>query len=54
MELRDKVIYQIFVRDYSEEGNIPGLIKHLDTLLSTGGDIFYLMPIQPIGKIGTK
>jgi len=54
MELRDKVIYQIFVRDYSEEGNIQGLIKRLDTLLSTGGDIFYLMPIQPIGKIGRK
>ena len=54
MELRDKIIYQIFVRDYSEEGNLQGLIKNLDTLLSTGGDIFYLMPIQPLGKIGRK
>jgi len=54
MELRDKILYQIFVRDYSEEGNIQGLIKNLDTLLSTGGDIFYLMPIQPIGKEGRK
>lgn len=45
----NQVIYQIFVRNYSPEGNLKAVSNSLDLILSSGADILYLMPIQPIG-----
>ncbi len=52
--LQNKIIYQVFVRDYTKEGTLKALEGKLDEVFSSGGDILYLMPIYPIGKIGRK
>ncbi len=52
--LQNKIIYQVFVRDYTKEGTLKALEEKLDDVFSSGGDILYLMPIYPIGKVGRK
>ena len=49
-ELRNKLIYQIFVRNYSEEGTFDGVKKDLVRIRDLGTDIVYLLPIHPIGE----
>jgi glycosidase len=46
---RNQFIYQVFVRNYSEEGTFQALIKDLDRIQDLGTDILYLLPIHPIG-----
>ncbi len=53
-EFLNQIIYQIFVRNYSKEGNLKAVSDSLDTIISHGADILYLMPIQPIGVLGRK
>lgn len=54
ISLRSKVIYSIYVRNHSEEGNFKGVIKDLDRIKDLGVDIIWLMPIHPIGQINRK
>ena len=44
-----EIIYQIFVRNYSEEGTFEAVQKDLPRLKELGVDIIYLMPIHEIG-----
>ena len=53
-ELRNKVMYQVFVRDFSKEGTFDGVSGELDRIKSLGADIIWLMPIHPIGKVKRK
>ena len=53
-ELKRAIIYQIFVRNYTKEGNLQGVISHLEEIEKIGATILYLMPIFPIGKEGRK
>jgi len=48
--VRDGVIYQVFPRDFSAEGNFNGVTKQLDRLKDLGVTILWLMPIHPIGQ----
>ena len=48
--LRNKVMYQIFVRNFSEAGTFAEVEKKLDEIKKLGVDIIWLMPIHPIGK----
>jgi cyclomaltodextrinase / maltogenic alpha-amylase / neopullulanase len=48
--VRDGVIYQIFPRDFSTEGNFKGVTAQLDRLKDLGVTILWLMPIHPIGQ----
>jgi glycosidase len=48
--LRDGVIYEIFPRDFSPEGNFNGITARLDDLKDLGVDILWLMPVHPIGE----
>ena len=50
ISLRNKVIYSIFVRNYSEEGTFKKVEEDLDRIKNLGVDIIWLMPIHPIGK----
>ena len=50
IDLRNKTIYSIFVRDYSAEGNFEGVRRDLDRIKALGTDIIWLLPIQPSGK----
>ena len=53
-ELRNQVIYSIFVRNYSEEGTFEKVRWDLDRIKNLGVDIIWLMPIQPSGKKNRK
>ena len=52
--LRNQVMYQVFVRNYSEEGTFEGVRRDLDRIQDLGVDIIYLMPIHPIGEVARK
>ena len=53
-ELQNKVIYQVYVRNYTKAGTFKALIKKLDYIKSLGIDIIYLLPIHEIGQKGKK
>ncbi len=48
--LCDGVIYEIFPRNFSPEGNFNGITARLDELQDLGVNILWLMPIHPIGE----
>lgn len=49
-ELRNMVIYSIYVRNYSEEGTFAAVERDLDRIQSLGVDMIWFLPIYPIGK----
>lgn len=53
-KLRNQFIYQIFVRNYSNEGTLNKVTEDLDRLVDLGVDVVYFMPLQPIGDLGRK
>lgn len=53
-KLRNLVIYQVYVRNFSEAGTFQALIDSLDRIKALGVDIVYLLPIHPIGIKGKK
>jgi glycosidase len=48
--VRDGVIYEIYPRAFSAEGNFNGITAQLDRLKNLGVTILWLMPIHPIGQ----
>ena len=48
--VRDGVIYEIYPRAFSAEGNFKGITAQLDRLKELGVTIIWLMPIHPIGQ----
>jgi cyclomaltodextrinase / maltogenic alpha-amylase / neopullulanase len=48
--VRDGVIYEVYERDFSPEGNFKGVTTQLDRLKDLGVTILWLMPIHPIGQ----
>ncbi|HZM03257.1 MAG TPA: alpha-amylase family glycosyl hydrolase [Candidatus Saccharimonadales bacterium] len=48
--VREGVIYEIYPRDFSPEGNFNGVTARLNDLQSLGVTILWLMPIHPIGE----
>lgn len=52
--LRNQFIYQIFVRNYSQEGTLNKVTEDLDRIKDLGVDVVYFMPLQPIGELGRK
>lgn len=51
---KDAVIYQVNVRQFTDEGTFAAAETHLDRLAGLGVDILWLMPIHPIGVEGRK
>ncbi len=49
-ELRNMMIYQVFVRNYSSDGTFRAVEDDLDRIKELGTDIVYFLPIYPIGK----
>lgn len=47
-------IYQIFIRNYTEEGTFRAAIDRLDEVKELGFDWVYLTPIHPIGRAARK
>jgi glycosidase len=52
--LRSTSIYQIFPRNYSEEGTLQAAAKGLAEVRKLGFDYVYLTPVHPIGKKNRK
>ncbi|HVV73256.1 MAG TPA: alpha-amylase family glycosyl hydrolase [Verrucomicrobiae bacterium] len=48
--VRDGVIYELFPRNFSGEGNFNGVTARLDELKDLGVNIIWLMPIHPLGE----
>ncbi len=51
---RNAVLYEINVRQFSEEGTFEGVREHLPRLKELGVDILWFMPIHPIGELNRK
>jgi cyclomaltodextrinase / maltogenic alpha-amylase / neopullulanase len=48
--VRDGVIYEIYPRAFSPQGNFNGITARLDDLKNLGVNMLWLMPIHPIGQ----
>lgn len=48
--VRDGVIYEIYPRAFSQQGNFNAITARLDDLKDLGVTILWLMPIHPIGQ----
>lgn len=47
--VRDAVVYEVFPRAFSVEGNLAGVTARLDHVRDLGATVVWLMPIHPIG-----
>ena len=47
---KDAVIYEVNIRQYTEEGTFDAFAEHLPRLKELGVDILWLMPVHPIGE----
>jgi glycosidase len=52
--LSEAVIYEVNVRQYTQEGTFNAFAKHLPKLKELGVDILWFMPIHPIGELKRK
>ena len=52
--VHDGIIYEIFPRNFSAQGNFAGVTAQLDRLQQLGVNILWLMPIHPSGKLKSK
>ena len=52
--LRNQVMYQIFVRNFSVEGTFSKVTPELDRIRNMGVDIVWFAPIHPIGNVCRK
>ncbi|NBD37606.1 MAG: alpha-amylase [Verrucomicrobia bacterium] len=52
--MRDEVVYEVNVRQYSEEGTFDALTADLGRLEALGVGTLWLMPIHPIGEENRK
>lgn len=54
INLRNQVMYSIYVRNHTKEGTFRALIPDLPRIKALGTDIVWLMPIHPIGEVMRK
>jgi glycosidase len=47
---RDGVVYEVFPRVFSPEGNLAGVTARLDHVRDLGATVVWLMPIHPVGR----
>ncbi|MBI2619568.1 MAG: alpha-glucosidase C-terminal domain-containing protein [Ignavibacteriales bacterium] len=52
--VRDAVIYEVYLRSFSREGNLKGLEKRVHELKDLGVTVLWLMPVHPIGDLNRK
>ncbi len=48
--LRDGVVYELFPRNFSQEGTFQAITARLDELKDLGVTVLWLMPIHPVGQ----
>ena len=52
--VKNAVIYEVNIRQYTEEGTLKDFEQHLARLEKLGVDILWLMPISPVGELNRK
>ena len=52
--LKNQIIYQVYVRNFTKEGTFNALKAKLDHIKALKTDIVYLLPVSPIGEINRK
>jgi Glycosidases len=52
--VKNAVLYEVNVRQYTPEGTFAALEQHLDRLSDLGVDVLWIMPMHPIGVEGRK
>lgn len=52
--VKNAVIYEIFVRQFSKTGDFKGVEQRVDELSDFGVTTLWLMPIHPIGEVNRK
>ena len=53
-KLRNMMMYQIFVRNFSAQGTFAAVRPQLQRIKELGADIIWFMPIHPIGTLQRK
>ena len=48
----NRVIYEVFVRNFSPEGNFKGVEAQIPRLRDLGVDVIWLMPLYKLGDVG--
>lgn len=51
---KNAVIYEVNIRQYTEEGTFAAFTQHIPRLKDLGVDILWIMPVHPIGVEGRK
>src|SRR6187549_1394956 len=51
---KNATIYEVNIRQFTNEGNFKAFETHLPRLKEMGIDIIWLMPIHPIGELKRK
>ena len=54
LNLRNEIIYCIYVRNHTPEGTFAAIIPDLQRIRGLGVDIIWFMPIHPIGETKRK
>ncbi|WP_443255813.1 alpha-amylase family glycosyl hydrolase [Streptococcus sp. S784/96/1] len=54
INLRQAVIYSLYVRNFSEEGTFKAVIPELDRIKALGTDIVWFLPFYPNGEVARK
>ncbi|MCT4397292.1 alpha-amylase [Pediococcus ethanolidurans] len=54
INLRNQLIYCVFVRNHTKEGTFNALIPDLKRIRDLGTDILWLLPVNPIGETNRK
>lgn len=54
LELRNQVMYSVYVRNYSEAGTFQAVEQDLDRIQKLGVDVIWFMPIHPVGEKAKK
>ncbi|MCC2616278.1 alpha-amylase [Aestuariibacter halophilus] len=52
--VKDAVIYEINVRQFTPEGTFSAAMQHFPRLVALGVDVLWLMPVHPIGTLHRK
>ncbi|MBW7676379.1 alpha-amylase family glycosyl hydrolase [Chryseobacterium chendengshani] len=52
--VKNATLYELNIRQFSEEGSFRAVERHLPRLKKMGIDIIWLMPVQPIGELHRK
>ena len=51
---KDAVLYELNVRQFSDEGTFSAIEERVDELANLGVDVIWFMPIHPIGEVNRK